>query len=262
MTTAASLVVEHGLALGGRLSFASATHVGARRPHNEDATVSVPELGLFAAADGMGGHKAGEVASRLAVDVLRRTVRERCRSSVPDHRQAVLLAAVEAANLDVWEAGGGKKGGADRMGTTLDAVLFAGQFVVMAHVGDSRIYRFRDGRLLQLTQDHTLIGDYQRMGLMSAKEAEASDIGHVITRALGTQRGVVIDPRVEPVVPRDLYLVCTDGLHGAVTDHEIAQGLALAAPFGVKAALEELFQTAIPWASDNLSAVLIRVEGP
>lgn len=259
---APSLVTEHGVSVSG-LGYAVATHIGSKdRALNEDRTLCVPETGLFAVADGMGGHDAGEVAATLALDVLKRTVRERLRSRDAHHRQEVLHAGVEAANLNVWEAGGGEQGGKQRMGTTLDAILFAGPFVVGAHVGDSRVYQYRDGRLRQLTEDHTLVGAFQRAGKMTAEEAAASEIGHVITRALGVENEVLTDPFAHRVAPGDLYLLCTDGLHGAITDEEIVRGLALGPRHGPKAALEELFRTAIPWAKDNLSAVLVRVEGP
>jgi len=195
-----------------KLVAAGVTDVGRVRDGNEDAFIDQSNrLGLVAVADGMGGHRAGEVASATALESLRAAVA----SGQP------LRDAIEGANDAVLE-----KSVSDQelhgMGTTLTAgMLGSDGYLVVGHVGDSRAYLVRDGKLEQLTEDHSLVGELLRTGKLSAEEAETHPQRSMITRALGTDPNVDVD--IFSVDPRDgdLFLLCSDGLTSMVDDREI-----------------------------------------
>jgi protein phosphatase len=254
------LVVESGVAVGGRVTYAAASHE-ALRARNEDRALVAPELGLFGVADGMGGHADGAKAATLAVETMAHTVRERMISGPLDRHAAILSRCAQAANLAVWEAGRGQ--GVARMGTTLEAVLVTWPWLLGVHVGDSRVYLLRHGALVQLTEDHTVRQDYIRRGLVTADEATALLPANVITRALGAAT-VNVDAWNHRVRPGDSFLICSDGLHGALPDSASADALtqALRAGLGAEGAMRALFARVAPFASDNVTAVLLCVGGP
>lgn len=212
------------------------THVGRVRTSNEDAWGVFPDLGLFVVADGMGGHAAGEVASRIAVDVLREYFENRLKGAedttlpfdMPDNLPDLprcLVASTKLANLRIHEASQ-----ADRskhgMGTTLVSTavedLDRGT-VYVGHVGDSRAYRIRDGKAVLLTHDHSLINDYISQGLLTPEEAGQHPLKHVITRALGSGRQIEVDWQQVSLQPNDRILLCSDGLSNLVSELEIAE---------------------------------------
>lgn len=213
---------------------AGATDRGQVRPHNEDAFYCGAESGLFVVADGMGGQLAGEIASRMAIDVLRDHIERGAtdgdtllgpndpRYSPEANR---LASAVRLANRVVYDAGQNNPAWR-KMGTTVVAAQLVGSRLAVAHVGDSRIYLWRSGALLQLTDDHSLVGEQLRQGLISAAEAAASTMKNIITRALGEAATVAVDLNEIDLHPGDRLLLCSDGLSNMVDDPLLAALLA------------------------------------
>jgi len=199
-----------------KLPYAGLTDVGRVRSHNEDALVMDPPL--FAVADGLGGHQAGEVASSLAVDTL---VAEAPRRPDPKALGRAVRAA-NAAVIDAADKGRGRAG----MGTTMTAAMVEGLRIAVAHVGDSRAYLFHDGQLGQLTADHSMVADMVRAGQLTEEESRVHPNRSVITRALGSDPNMLVDTFELTAVPGDRLLLCSDGLTAMLTDAEIASILA------------------------------------
>ena len=211
------------------------TDIGKKRKHNEDSFLTDDDLGLYVVADGMGGHAAGEVASAQAVKSIRealvdgRPVLESfARAPTVETRdqvaqlmeRAILKACADIHALSSSDLG--KRG----MGTTVVALLAAGKKAVVGHVGDSRVYLFRNGRAHQLTEDHTIIQEQLKRGLITKEQVATAENRNVITRAVGIQPSVAVDTLVTDLLPGDLYLLCSDGLHGYLTEDELPQLLA------------------------------------
>jgi serine/threonine protein phosphatase PrpC len=196
------------------LRSAHLTHPGRKRRHNEDSYVHQPPL--FAVADGMGGAKAGEVASGLAVEALR------LRREVSGDYEAYVAELIQEANRRVYSRAT-EDAAAAGMGTTMTVGLVDDQSgrVTIGHVGDSRAYRIRGGGLEQLTDDHSLVGELIRSGKLTREEAEVHPQRSVITRALGTDPDVDVDTFVVDAQPGDLFLICSDGLTSMVSDQAI-----------------------------------------
>lgn len=192
-------------------SFGSRTDVGYVRDHNEDSLIIIPPL--FAVADGMGGHEAGEVASEITVNTLAELA--------PDHIDAEgLTAAVEAANYNVMKAP--RQGvGRDGMGTTLTAAMLEGERLLIAQVGDSRAYLLHNGNLQQITRDHSLMADLIEAGQITPEEARVHPNRSVITRAIGSDIHMRPDIYELNVSAGDRLLLCSDGLSTMVSDHAI-----------------------------------------
>ena len=213
---------------------AGTTDAGRKRRRNEDAFVHDPPL--FAVADGMGGAKAGEVASRLAAAAFREF--HEADELGPEER---VTAIIQEANRRIYERAR-SDAQASGMGTTITAALLVGNGVAVGHVGDSRAYRLRGDQLEQLTEDHSLVADLVRSGRLTAEEADTHPQRSVITRALGTDPEVDVDTFTVEAEPGDLFLLCSDGLTTMVADEEItdivrgADDLAQATKALVKAA--------------------------
>ena len=190
---------------------ASITDTGRKRRRNEDAFVVQPPL--FAVADGMGGARAGEIASRLATEALRDDERA---SGGEDH----LATLIQAANQRVYERSSADSA-AFGMGTTITVALVENELVSIGHVGDSRAYLVRAGKLEQLTEDHSLVAELLRSGKLSPEEAETHPQRSVITRALGTDPDVDADMFSVAARPGDIFFLCSDGLTSMVADEEI-----------------------------------------
>ncbi len=203
-----------------RLRSAVVTDVGLRRQVNEDAFWVAEELGLYVVADGMGGHSAGQVASRMAVESAVRALRslEGASASLTEK----LRYAVAAANHEVFSTSQAKPELAG-MGTTLVALLAAGGRVALAHVGDSRAYLVRGDRIRQLTEDHSLVAELVRRREISASAARGHPHRHVLTRAVGVRSSVEPDLLELTSEEGDLFVLCSDGLTGLVMDEEIAR---------------------------------------
>ena len=195
----------------------------------------------------------GEVASRLAVETLQSGFRDFRSNETPN---GCLLRLVQAANVKVLEAAAAAK---CAMSTTLVACLLRYDRVSIAHIGDSRCYLIRRGRAVQLTRDHTLVADQVRLGLISQDEAAVSERRHVLSRALGSDVGVHPDSDEHQLLPGDVLLLSSDGLHGCVSAHEIA--VTTGKSESLPAATEALFAVACANdGSDNISVQLIRIK--
>ncbi|MBW2288394.1 MAG: Stp1/IreP family PP2C-type Ser/Thr phosphatase [Deltaproteobacteria bacterium] len=201
------------------LESAAGTDVGLRRSANEDRYIIASELGLYLVADGMGGHTAGQVASDLAAQSAVRAL-ETLEGAQPTLAEK-LRYAVAAANREIYDTAQEKPHLAG-MGTTLVAVLAGGHRIALAHVGDSRAYLIRSGKIRQLTDDHSLVAELVRRREITAHAARDHPHRHVLTRALGVRRAVEPDlAELSPAVG-DLFVLCSDGLTGHVLDEEIA----------------------------------------
>lgn len=226
------------------------THPGLVRDNNEDSCLIDLERGLFAVADGMGGHQGGEVASRLALEVVQQTAPPSPASS----STADLAAAVRQANQAVYttaQSNNVLRG----MGTTITVSLADEAELKLANVGDSRAYLIHQGELILLTTDHSYVGELVRNGGLTEDEAMDHPQRNLLTRALGTRSEVQIDVFTYSWEPGDYLLLCTDGLYSMVTAAEIIQ-FVTAMPVAV--AVEQLINTAIQRGGyDNLSVVLV-----
>lgn len=247
------------------LSVGSRTDVGPRKM-NEDHFGSWPELGLYVVADGMGGHNAGEVASHLAVETIHGFIEESARTaditwpfglevknSIDVNR---LITAVRLANRKIYSEGASAPE-LSGMGTTVVAALVAGDKVALVSVGDSRIYRLRDGSLEQLTSDDTWLAS-----VLGAKEAEDADPGHplrhVLTSVVGTKDDLKPESREERLQRGDRLLLCTDGIHGRLDSAALTSVLKSAASASDGAA--RLVDEAITrGTTDNATALVITV---
>lgn len=198
-----------------KLNAGGSTHVGLVRDHNEDAFLL--DGPLFVVADGMGGHNGGEVASGTTIE----TFHGARKGLAVDPNPVTRLAEVaQAANRAVFSKASGDPELA-RMGTTLTAAMARDGRLFIAHVGDSRCYRLRDGRLDQLTVDHTLVGEFVREGRITEEQARTHPQRSIITRALGVEPAVPIDSITLEVANGDRFLICSDGLYGMLYDEEI-----------------------------------------
>ena len=235
---------------------AGLTDVGRQREANEDNLVLAAPV--FAVADGMGGARAGEVASRIAAETFRDP---RDPAQTPERQ---LERVVKEANRRIYELAlrdQSRRG----MGTTLTATLVDGDAVSVGHVGDSRAYRLRAGELEQLTQDHSLVAELERSGQLTPEAAEHHPQRSIITRALGPEPEVEVDTHTHPARAGDVYVLCSDGLTGMISDGELAT-LLRAAP-SLESAAEALVRAANQsGGKDNITVVLFRLdddgEGP
>lgn len=197
--------------------------VGKLRKTNEDAFY-VPDgnfdLPLFMVADGMGGHQAGDVASRVALSAMVDFFKSQPDDSYKLDMSRALRQAIRYSNLKVFMmANNASK--LTGMGTTMAAVVFHNDRMYVAHIGDSRVYVHRDGKLLRITEDHSLVAELVKNGKLTEEEARNHPQRNIITRAIGTERDVLADIIEWPVKPGDIVLLCTDGLTGLVSDAEI-----------------------------------------
>lgn len=217
-----------------RIEVAGHTHVGMKRNHNEDNFLLLPEENLFVVADGMGGHSSGEIASKIAVE----EVAEFFRMTSRDHDatwpykmdksrnydENRLATGIKLANMRIFERASSDakyKG----MGTTIVSVHFAANFAYVAHVGDSRVYCFRNGELRQVTEDHSLLNDYLKAKKLTPEEIEAFPHKNVIVRALGMKDTVTVDVSRVEAQENDIFLLCSDGLSGMVKDEAMRETL-------------------------------------
>jgi len=249
------LVISEGL----KLVIHGVTDVGLNREHNEDAISWDMKMGLVLLADGMGGHNAGEVASALAVDSVRTSLAdvvtpEIVASGIVNYCDAV-RDAVDFANQEIHEQSHERPECAG-MGTTMAVALFLDHKVVLAHVGDSRIYRLRGNELKQVTSDHSLVQEMIDNGYLSEEEAQVSTSRNLITRALGIANEVEIDICEENTEVGDIYLLCSDGLSDMVSDQDILETLS-ANTVDMETAAQMLVDKANQnGGNDNISVVL------
>ena len=215
---------------GKRVRFAGDSNVGMKRAHNEDSFYLPESERLAIVADGMGGHASGEVASKMAVDTIVgffKATQDDQQITWPfkmDHGNRFdvnrMVTAIKLANLKIYEQAQ-RDPRCHGMGTTVVSTLFLDRALIVGHVGDSRLYRRRDGALKQLTEDHSLLNDYIKMKNLSPEEIANFPHKNVIVRALGMKDTVQVDIFVDTPALGDLYLLCSDGLSGMVKDEEI-----------------------------------------
>jgi PPM family protein phosphatase len=246
--------------------------VGLQREHNEDSYVVLTEYDLFIVADGMGGHRAGDVASRLATDTIAEFFRSTATEDVtwPFHfdtslseEENRLLTGIRIANRQIFERSA-KSRECRGMGTTVVGALFSSKKnrMYIGHVGDSRCYRIRRGELRQMTRDHSLINDYL-LAMPDLTEEQKSELPkNVITRALGMQDQVMVDLQADEPQSGDMYLLCSDGLSGMIADDEILDILMSTGDIG-EGCRRLVARANEHGGEDNITAILVRIdEGP
>ena len=258
------------MSLSQALQSASLTDPGRVRDHNEDCIESRPDLGLFVLADGMGGYNAGEVASGMATSLISdglqeswdmRQVSRLGREDAKGLSERLIKDQIARANSAIYTTSQNNPECAG-MGTTLVVTLFYDNFLAVAHIGDSRLYRLRGESMEQVTRDHSLLQEQLDSGLITPEEAKLSQNKNLVTRALG------IDPSVEPEIhvyetqPDDTYLLCSDGLSDMVEDEEIRLTL-ITLKTNPNLTVQQLVQAANDnGGRDNISAMLIRIAEP
>jgi protein phosphatase len=256
--------------LAQALAAASLTDPGRVRDHNEDCIESRPDIGLFVLADGMGGYNAGEVASGMATSLISdglqeawnpRDVERMGRDEAKSLSERLIKEQIARANSAIFTTSQNNPECAG-MGTTLVVTLFYDNFLTVAHIGDSRLYRLRGESMEQVTRDHSLLQEQLDSGLITPEEAKLSQNKNLVTRALG------IDPTVEPEVhvyetqPDDIFLLCSDGLSDMVEDEEIRLTL-ITLKTNPSLTVQQLVQAANDnGGRDNISAMLIRIAEP
>lgn len=239
------------------------TDPGRVRPENEDCIVTQAELGFAVLADGMGGHQAGEVASRMAVDVICEYFarpQKRAAARKATDKSQVIAEAIQEANTAIYQAAQSRpeyKG----MGSTVVVTMFFGDRLCVGHVGDSRLYRFRSGALEQLTKDHSVVQELVNRGLFTPEEARQSIAKNLVTKALGVDATIEADTAATDVETDDVYLLCSDGLTDVVSDEQIAEILR-----GSDGNLDSTVKYLIDRANeqggpDNISVILAGVGG-
>ena len=210
------------------------TNVGLKRGSNEDCYSTEDSLGLYVVADGMGGHQAGEVASRIAVELINKSFRRWVEQEAyehelfgyPDNSVTIhgnyLLSSIRLANRVVYEMALEHEQ-YQGMGTTVATLLITPSRIIAANVGDSRIYMVRDGHIERLSKDHTIVAEQVEMGVMTEEEASSAPLKHVLTRNLGSAENV--EPEIFEIEPSndDRLIICSDGLTDLVSDREILE---------------------------------------
>jgi len=236
-----------------RVESASVTHQGCVREQNQDSHCDRARDGLWAVADGMGGHEGGEWASA-------RVVQEIERAELPPGLEEAgncLAEAAEVANRAII-AEAQQRG--RQMGTTLVALIIRDQRFVVLWVGDSRAYLLRDGQLQQLSRDHSQVQEMVDRGLMEPQQAIGHPMSHILSRAIGVREQIEIERAEGEVRPGDVFLLCSDGLHGYVAQSEIRSRLGRGAP---DRALDELLElTLAAGAPDNVTAIAVWASDP
>jgi protein phosphatase len=249
-----------------RIEVAGETNVGMKRTHNEDNFSIIEDAGLYIVADGMGGHASGEVASKMAVDALKEffaaTAQDPERTwpykmdRSKGYEENRLITGIKLANLRIYESA--QRDPRQRgMGTTIVTMFAVEDGVYVAHVGDSRGYRIRDGKIEQLTEDHSLLNDYIKMKRLTPEEIANFPHKNVIVRALGMKDTVKVDTRFEQPRAGDTYVLCSDGLSGPVTDPDMLDIVMNSGD--LKTAASRLIQRANEHGGpDNITCVLAR----
>ncbi|NLE47066.1 MAG: Stp1/IreP family PP2C-type Ser/Thr phosphatase [Sandaracinaceae bacterium] len=246
------------------------TDVGKKRSVNEDSFMILDDHLLYVVADGMGGHASGEVASRMAIETLRdffAATADDPEATWPykmdqsrGYEENRLITSIKLANLRIFEAAQ-RDPALHGMGTTVVSILVIDEGVLIAHVGDSRVYRFRNNHLDLLTEDHSLVNDYIKMGRLSSPE-EIENFPHknIILRALGMKETVLVDTFLDKPQPGDIYVLCSDGLAGPASDDEILE--VLRQHSDLKTATQKLIQKANDnGGPDNITCILAKVMG-
>jgi len=236
--------------------FCGKTDIGLRRSNNEDAFIISPELGFCLAADGMGGAAAGELASKIFAD----TVLEIFADSTDQSEKEILYRVKKAfsfANEKILDHAT-QNPNHEGMGCTAELLAFFGDGFALGHVGDSRTYRFRNGQLRQLTQDHTLVQEQIEEGLISSENIRNHPLRNIILRALGQERELALDLLRGKILPGDLFLLCSDGLTDMVQDDQIQE--ILSSDIDIHRKADKLVESAkAAGGKDNITVVLVAI---
>ncbi len=253
--------------LAKKIEIVNISDVGKRRPHNEDSTLSDAAEGLVILADGMGGYKAGEIASAIAVTTIHKEIlsgRNKIDHGTGHHEsalspQSILLRnAIILVNSEVYNTARSDPE-CQGMGTTIIAALFHNNLCSIAHVGDSRMYRNRRNTFSQLTKDHSLIQELIDRGMQTTEEIVKNTPKNLVTRAVGIDADVEVDIYEEEVEPGDIFLLCSDGLNDMVDDEEIHLTLSKYSANLVLAANELVALANAKGGKDNISVILVRI---
>ncbi|GAB4122092.1 MAG: Stp1/IreP family PP2C-type Ser/Thr phosphatase [Rubrivivax sp.] len=241
----------------------AAVDAGRARSNNEDSVAIDPDTSLAVLADGMGGYNAGEVASSMATTFIRselgRWLREASGQATDQDVRRAMDICVDNANRAIFNAANSNPQYAG-MGTTLVVAVFRDGRLLVGHVGDSRVYRMRGGRLQQLTRDHSLLQEQIDAGLITPEQAAFSANKNLVTRAVGVEDTVLLETHQHEVLPGDLYLMCSDGLSDMLDDAAIAQLLANVE--SLEAGCRSLIEAANDaGGKDNISVILVRAAG-
>lgn len=209
------------------LKIAGLTDTGLRREYNQDHIGFDQQLGIAVLADGMGGHKAGEVAALMAVKFVQEklqklALQENSVSITSSQILEFVSNTISASNSEIWQAQEAEEA-YKGMGTTIVTAMVMGTHVFMGHVGDSRLYLYRERTVRRLTKDHSLVQDLIDRGFYTEREARSANVGHVVTRAMGTKEDVEVDTKAVELQPYDLLILCSDGLTDMVSDWQIAE---------------------------------------
>lgn len=249
--------------LKNAIRVARVTDVGLLRDNNEDAVASDLTTGLVMVADGMGGYKGGKVASEMATIAITAELAELMHDQALSERKSesvpqMLQEAVAKANVAIFRASH-EHSFCEGMGTTLVAGIFTDNKIVVGHIGDSRLYRLRAEALEQLTEDHSLLQEQINAGVITKEQAKASNDGHLVTRALGTDPEVELTLNEYDTNINDIYLLCSDGLTDLVCDEDILQTI-LDTKGNIDVAANNLVKLAIKHGgNDNISVVIALV---
>ncbi len=260
-------VTTQNMQFNNKIEVYALTDAGVKRSHNEDSIAAEPRLGLALVADGMGGYKGGEVASALAANTIVSEFEESLNNleaqygAEPDseyspHSLAIRDAIIKS-NKIIHNAAQSQPQ-YHGMGTTIVLVLFYDNRLTIAHVGDSRLYRFRNDALEQITVDHTLLQELIARGFYTEEEAKQSQNKNLVTRALGIDPDVEVDIQEDIALPDDIYLLCSDGLNDMVEDHDIYLTLKRYNDNLDQAVTELIKQAKENGGKDNVSAILVR----
>ncbi|MFP4379840.1 MAG: Stp1/IreP family PP2C-type Ser/Thr phosphatase [Candidatus Sumerlaeia bacterium] len=250
-----------------RIISAGLTDTGKKRAGNEDSYVSVDDIGLYIVADGMGGHAAGEVASQTAVQVIRDFMRDVVgngnapETASPDEAAPIL----EKLEVSVFHANDGichkaiENPDLEGMGTTLSGFVVYGNQICLVHVGDSRVYRLRDGDLKLLTNDHSWVNEQVQRNMITEEEARNHRWRNVITRALGHKNDLQVDSEVLEALPEDMYLVCSDGLTGMVQDEALREVMLSEGDEPAKACRILVDKANDAGGTDNITLIIVKM---
>jgi protein phosphatase len=249
--------------LKSALEIATATDSGMVRSHNEDSIAADGEAGLAVLADGMGGYNAGEVASGIAVELIKSELKKALAGRKPEElngqsAERLITEHAGRANAAIYQAAQSQPQYSG-MGTTLVVALWHDNHVSVGHIGDSRMYRLRAGVLEQVTRDHSLLQEQIDSGMITKEQARHSQNKNLVTRAVGIDPEVETEVHTYPVQPGDIFLLCSDGLNDMVTDEDIQLTLASLAANLPLAAQQLVQQANDNGGRDNVSVILVRV---
>lgn len=242
------------------------TDIGIHRDHNEDTIGCNEDLALMVLADGMGGHRCGEIASAIAVNTViehikkeskKVTINSNSKEYGSDEYKSIIHEAIKLANRNIYDSAQTNKQ-YEGMGTTIVTALFYNNTITVAHVGDSRLYRFRNNKLKQITKDHSYVQELIDCGVYTSEQAKTSEHKNLITRAVGIERNIKIELKEYRVEVGDIYFICSDGVSDLVDDEHI-KSILIEHSNDLKAATSTIINTANNMGGkDNISVYIAK----